>query len=211
MKNLIALALSAALLTGCASFSSKPSTPGEVAILTIRIGKDKAKTGQVAIEFYDDSAPATVSNFKKLARQGFYKGIAFHRVFPGMLVQAGDPVARGKNRLTVGTNGPGYTLPAEISRRHIAGAVATARLPDPINPARRSNGSQFYIALQPMPALDGEYTVFGHVIGGMEFLDEISRVPSDTNDNPLERVVIRSVEIAPRASAAAVVEEKKPQ
>ncbi|MBV8817382.1 MAG: peptidylprolyl isomerase, partial [Acidobacteriaceae bacterium] len=119
--------------------------------------------------------------------------------FPHMLVQAGDPLSRHRDRSKVGTQGPGYTLPPEIRARHTEGAVAMARLPDPVNPARRSNGSQFYICLKPMPNLDGQYTVFGHVIEGLDALDQISTRPADSNDNPTDRVVIKSVKIEPRS------------
>jgi cyclophilin family peptidyl-prolyl cis-trans isomerase len=169
----------------------------EVAVMSIQVGKEK-KPKQVAIEFYDTDAPQSVANFKKLARKKFYNGIAFHRVFPHKLVQAGDPLSKKKDRSRVGTGGPGYTIPPEIHRKHTAGAVAMARLPDKINPSRMSNGSQFYIALKPMPNLDGQYTVFGHVLSGMDVLDLISLKPADSNDNPVDRIVIGSIRIVPR-------------
>jgi cyclophilin family peptidyl-prolyl cis-trans isomerase len=115
-----------------------------------------------------------------------------------MLVQMGDPLSRKKDRNRVGTGGPGYTLTPEIRRKHTKGAVAAARLGDQINPARMSNGSQFYICLTPMPNLDGQYTVFGNVIYGLEELDALSTRPVDSNDNPVQRIVIRSVKIMPR-------------
>ena len=166
------------------------------AVLEIKVGKEK-KTQRVVFELFDADAPATVQNFEKLARKGFYNGIAFHRAFPHLLVQAGDPLSRKKDRSKIGTGGPGYTLPPEIRRKHTAGAVAMSRLPDKINPARLSNGSQFYVCLKPMPNLDGQYTVFGHVEEGIEFLDTLSAMSVDSNDNPIERVVIKSVKILP--------------
>ena len=169
----------------------------EVALLQVRFGKEKTLR-PVAIEFFEGDAPLTVENFKKLARKGFYKGVAFHRAFPGTLVQAGDPASVGKDPTRVGTGGPGYTLPPEIRRKHVRGSVAMARLPDKINPARMSNGSQFYLCLAPMPALDGQYTVFGQVIYGYETIEAISNTPTDSNDNPTERREIRSVQILPR-------------
>ncbi len=169
----------------------------EVALMQVRFGKDKALR-PVAIEFLEGDAPLTVENFKKLARKGFYNGVAFHRAFPNLLVQAGDPGSKSKDQTRVGTGGPGYTLPPEIRRKHVRGAVAMARLPDKINPARMSNGGQFYICLAPMPNLDGQYTVFGQVIYGYETLEGISNTPTDSNDNPAERRVIRSLEILPR-------------
>ena len=172
----------------------------DVAVMQIKIGREK-KLPQVVVEFYDRDAPATVDNFEKLVRNGFYKGIAFHRAFPHLLVQAGDPLSRKKDRTRVGTTGPGYTLPPEIRRKHTGGAVAMARLPDKINPGRLSNGSQFYVCIKPMPNLDGQYTVFGRVIEGLDALDKISALPVDSNDYPIDRVVIKSVKILPREKA----------
>jgi cyclophilin family peptidyl-prolyl cis-trans isomerase len=169
----------------------------EVALLTLRVGKEK-RLQTVAIEFYEADAPGTVANFKKLARGGFYKRLAVHRVIPHLLVQVGDPLSRKKDRSQVGTGGPGYTLPPEIRRKHTKGAIAASRLADKINPARMSNGSQFYVCLEAMPNLDGQYTVFGRVLYGLEALDAISTRPVDTNDNPVERVVVQSVRIMPR-------------
>lgn len=172
----------------------------DVAVVSVKLSGEK-KPQAFVIEFYENDAPLTVDNFKKLARKGFYNGIAFHRVFPKILVQAGDPLSRKKDRSKVGTGGPGYTLPAEIHRKHTAGAVAMGRLPDKVNPARRSSGSQFFITLKPMPEYDGKYTVFGHVVSGVEVLEAVSRKPADSNDNPLEKCVIRSVKVMPRETA----------
>jgi cyclophilin family peptidyl-prolyl cis-trans isomerase len=189
----------------------------DVALLTFKVGKDK-NPKQVAIQFYDADAPLTVENFKKLARKRFYNGLAFHRVFPHILVQTGDPLTARKERAKVGTGGPGYTIPAEIHRKHVKGAVAMGRLPDKINPQRLSNGSQFLICLTPMPTYDGQYTVFGDVIWGLENLDQISELPVDTNDYPIQRVEITSLKIVPREKlppapvpgAPAPVPAKKP-
>ena len=170
----------------------------EVAVMNIKVPGEKPLR-RVVIEFYEADAPQTVANFKKLARKHFYNGIAFHRVVPHTLVQAGDPLSRHKDRTRVGTQGPGYTLPPEIRRKHTEGAVAMSRLGDTINPARRSNGSQFYVCLKPQPQLDGQYTVFGHVIEGLDALDQISARPADSNDNPTDRIVIKSVRIIPRS------------
>ena len=170
----------------------------DVAVLSIEFPKEKHPR-QAVFEFHDAEAPLTVENFKRLAKKKFYKGVAFHRVFPHALVQTGDPQSKKeKYRARTGTGGPGYTLPPEIKGRHAAGAVAMVRLPDKLNPSRRSNGSQFFICLKPMPEYDGKYTVFGHVIGGMDVLDQISELPVDSNDNPTQRVVIRSIKIEPR-------------
>lgn len=177
-----------------------PAFADDVAVMQIRTG-DAIR--RVIIEFYEADAPVTTANFKKLARKRFYNGTAFHRVFPLQMVQGGDPLSKNPGNINIGTGGPGYTLPAEIRRKHIAGAVAAVRLPDKINPARVSNGSQFYITLVPMPNLDGQYTVFGRVIDGMDVLGDISQLRTDTNDSPVERAVIQSVHIVPRERAQA--------
>ena len=149
----------------------------------------------VTIQLFDNDAPVTVANFKRLAANKFYNGLAIHRIIPETLVQMGDPLSKKKDRSATGTGGPGYTLPAEIRRKHLRGAVAMAALPPTLNPSRASNGSQFYIVLRPEPDLDKDYTVFGQVTGGLDFLDSISRRGRDTNDYPLERVTIKRIEI----------------
>jgi cyclophilin family peptidyl-prolyl cis-trans isomerase len=183
-KILLLLALSASLRAD------------DVALLEIRF--PDGTTRQAAIEFYTKDAPLTVENFKKLARDGFYKGCAFHRAIPSGIVQTGDPLSKKKDRSAVGTGGPGYTLPAEIRARHIKGAVAAARIGDKVNPQRRSNGSQFYICVAPQPQLDGKYTVFGKVLEGLDVFETISNRSADTNDNPIERIILRKVTILPR-------------
>ena len=211
MKKILLTSLLFSLLSLCGGMNLLASgdDAGKVALITIKI-ENQDKLLPVIVEFYDADAPQTVENFKKLARKGFYNGIAFHRVFPHTLVQAGDPLSRKKDRLRVGTGGPGYTLPAEIHRKHTVGAVAMSRLGDKINPARVSSGSQFYVCLKPMPNLDGQYTVFGHVVRGMDNLDQISALPADSNDNPTDRPVIKSVKILSRdaAESLALKEEK---
>ncbi len=196
-KNGLGL-LAALLLPAAPHLLRADPAPGEVAILSIKMPGDKVLK-RVVLAFYGDDAPATVANFETLARHHFYDGVAFHRVFKDLLVQAGDPLSKAKDRSKVGTGGPGYTLAPEIRvhRNHVPGAVAMSRLPDAINPARRSSGSQFYIPLAPMPNLDGQYTVFAHVIEGIGVLHTISQQPVDSNDNPLSRVVIATVRIAP--------------
>jgi len=124
--------------------------------------------GDITVQLRADKAPHGVNNFVFLARQGFYNGLTFHRVEPGFVIQGGDP-------LGTGTGGPGYTLPAEIGLKHEKGAVAWARLPDSVNPDRRSSGSQFYITLAPTHFLDGGYSVFGYVVKGMDVVERIQK------------------------------------
>src|SRR5688572_25573052 len=111
------------LLLAVSFFTASLLHADEVALVTLKIGKEKS-TQQFAIEFFENDAPATVGNFKKLARKRFYNGLAIHRAFPHTLVQMGDPLTESKDRSKVGTGGPGYTLMPEIRRRHTKGAVA---------------------------------------------------------------------------------------
>ncbi len=127
-----------------------------------------AKGGEIVIKFYPQDAPKSVANFIKLARKGFYDGLTFHRVVPGFVAQGGDPNGDG-------SGGPGYTIPGEFSdngwnntQKHVKGAVAMARTNDP-----NSAGSQFYICLDDQPALDGKYAVFGQVVKGMDYVEQI--------------------------------------
>ncbi len=146
--------------------------------------------GNIEIKLFDDAAPVTSENFRKLVSEGFYDSLQFHRVVPGFVIQGGDPNSRGPNKATYGMGGPGYTLPAEIGKPNLRGSVAMARESDNVNPQRRSNGSQFYICLRDLPQLDGKYTVFGEVVKGMDVVDSIAEVPHDARDIPLKPVYI---------------------
>lgn len=174
----------------------------DVAVLEIRMGKEK-QTRRVVLGLYDDAAPQTVANFKSLIAQRFYNGLRFHRVFPNSLVQTGDPLSRRGQAERTGTGGPGYTIAPEIRLPIKKASVAMARLPDKINPAKNSNGSQFFVALAPLPKLDGKYSVFGEVLEGLEVLEEISNQPTNSNDFPLPKIVIKSITLAPRATGVA--------
>jgi len=170
----------------------------DVVVMDIKIGKER-DLRRVVIGLYDGAAPQHAENFKELARTRYYKGMQFHRAFPGTLVQTGDPYSRRGPNVRTGTGGPGWTIPAEIRLPHKKGSIAAARLDNKINPARVSNGSQFYVTLKPMPALNGQYTVFGRVLEGLEHLEEISRQRTDRNNFPLEKVVIKRIVLEPRA------------
>ena len=124
--------------------------------------------GTIVLELYPEAAPKTVANFETLVNKGFYNGLTWHRVVPDFVIQGGDPDGTG-------SGGPGYTVPAEIKEKHLRGSVATARTGDDVNPQRASSGSQFYICLAPQPSLDGQYTVFGGVIKGMDAVDQIQK------------------------------------
>lgn len=123
--------------------------------------------GNITCELFPERAPLSVTNFITLAKEGFYDGLAFHRVVRNFVIQGGDPEGTGQG-------GPGYTIPSEIGLPHTQGALAWARLPDEVNPQKRSSGSQFYITLEEVPYLDGEYTVFGQTIGGLEVSKKIA-------------------------------------
>lgn len=144
--------------------------------------------GSIVIALDTKAAPLTCQNFRKLVSNGFYNHTTFHRVIPHFVIQGGDPNSRGDDRSNYGQGGPGYTIPAEIGLGHNSGAVAMARLPDAVNPKRESNGSQFYICLVPCPTLDDNYTVFAHVIKGMDVAAKIAEQPRDAKDNPLSRI-----------------------
>jgi peptidyl-prolyl cis-trans isomerase B (cyclophilin B) len=180
---------------------SSPELGPDVVVLEIQIGRSRERE-RVVIGLYDFAAPQTTANFKELVQRRFYNNMRFHRLFPNTLVQTGDPRSRRGQRELSGTGGPGYTLPAEIRLPHETGSLSMARLPDRINPSKASNGSQFFVSLQPMPALNGQYTVFGRVLEGMEVLTRISNTRTDSNDFPIEKIVIRRATLEPRLALA---------
>ena len=140
--------------------------------------------GAVAVELFDDDAPKTVQNFTKLAGEGFYDGITFHRVIPDFMVQGGCP--RGD-----GTGGPGYEFEDEQNQhRVVRGALAMA------NRGPNTNGSQFFIVTtESAPWLDGKHTVFGRVTEGMDVVDAMSAVPRDANDRPRDPISINRIDL----------------
>ena len=146
--------------------------------------------GKITIKLDSVAAPKTSANFLKLANEGFYNGLTFHRIAQDFVIQGGDPKGDG-------TGGPGYTIPAEIGLKHTKGAIAMARLGDQVNPNKESSGSQFYIALNALPMLDGQYTVFGQVIEGMDVVEKIGAVPIvGSGDGPPQTpVIITSVTV----------------
>jgi cyclophilin family peptidyl-prolyl cis-trans isomerase len=137
-----------------------------------------------AIELFDEDAPKTVENFLKLARDGFYDGVVFHRIIPDFMIQGGDPTGTGMG-------GPGYTFEDEFNNHKVErGALAMA------NAGPNTNGSQFFIVTTAAaPWLDGKHTVFGRVTDGMDAVDTIEQVDTDAQDKPREPVVIERVEL----------------
>jgi len=165
MSRRVLLLLVVGVLAVAVAAGAQTPAKAKGAVITMEKG------GDIAIEFFPADAPKTVENFVKLAGQGFYDGVTFHRVVPGFVAQAGDPQSKtlpqGDPRL--GTGGPGYTVKAEFNKqKHDRGVLAMARTQDP-----DSAGSQFYITLAATPHLDGKYTVFGKVTSGMNVVDGI--------------------------------------
>lgn len=137
--------------------------------------------GDIVLHFYREVAPVTVSSFLNRARQGYYDGQCFHRVVPGFVIQAGDPLSTNPTDPYLGTGGPGYRIPAEFNQLpHLDGTLSMARSED-----KNSGGSQFFICLGPQPSLNSQYTVFGQTVQGLEVVHSI--VQGDV----IDRVVIR--------------------
>ena len=148
------------------------------------------KYGTIEVKLDPSVAPLTVENFVKLANKGFYKGLTFHRVIKGFMIQGGCPKGNG-------TGGPGYTIKGEFSAngvnnplKHTRGVISMARAMDP-----NSAGSQFFIMHQDAPHLDGGYAAFGKVTKGIEVVDAIASVKTNYYDMPLEKVVINNINI----------------
>ena len=144
--------------------------------------------GTIALELFDEDAPKTVANFRKLAGEHFYDGIIFHRVIPDFMIQGGCPQGTG-------TGGPGYTFEDEFNKHKVVrGALAMA------NAGPNTNGSQFFIVtIDAAPWLDGKHTVFGQVTAGMDAVDAIESVPTGDRDRPLDPPKIESIELDPQS------------
>jgi peptidyl-prolyl cis-trans isomerase B (cyclophilin B) len=144
--------------------------------------------GKIKIELYPDIAPITVNNFKKLVSEHFYDGLTFHRVIKGFMIQGGDPKGNG-------TGGPGYTIKGEFKLNgvennlsHTRGVISMAR-----SQSYNSAGSQFFIMHADSKGLDGQYAAFGKVLEGMDVVDKIANVKTDSNDKPKEAQVIKTI------------------
>ena len=141
--------------------------------------------GSITLELFDEDAPKTVENFRTLASEGFYDGLAFHRVIKDFMIQGGCPEGTG-------TGGPGYTFADELNAHKVArGALAMA------NAGPDTNGSQFFIVTaRACPWLDGKHTVFGRVRDGQDVVDSLERVPTDASDRPTRTIGIDSIELS---------------
>ena len=158
----------------------------------------KTTAGEMVIEFWPDVAPKTVENFKKLAKEGFYDGTAFHRVIKGFMIQGGDPLTKDASKeARWGTGDPGYKVKAEFNERsHTRGVLSMARSQDP-----DSAGSQFFICHGNPTFLDRQYTAFGKLIKGDDVLEKIATTPTHPPDRPNTRQGVESVKIVPADSA----------
>ena len=142
--------------------------------------------GAFTAELFEDVAPETAGNFLKLARDGYYDGIVFHRVIEGFMIQGGDPTGTGRG-------GPGYTIPDEFAPglKHDADGVLSMA-----NGGPNTGGSQFFITLAATPWLDGKHAIFGKVTEGMDIVRAIGSTPTGPGDRPREEVVMESVRIS---------------
>lgn len=153
--------------------------------------------GTMRVKLYSKT-PKHRDNFKKLVAEKYYDGIRFHRVIEGFMIQAGDPFSRDTAKINMwGQGGPDYTVPAEFVNEywHKKGALAAARKGDMANPTKASSGSQFYIVHDENACLhlDGQYSIFGEVVEGLDVIDKIASVDVDRMDRPYEDVIIVTV------------------
>lgn len=208
MKNLARVFLTFALAAGVLAQEKKaekpsvPETKTESASPAKEVAVMKTTEGDMVIEFWSDVAPKTVENFKKLAKEGFFDGTAFHRIIKGFMIQGGDPLTKDATKEDMfGTGDPGYKIKAEFNnRKHEKGVLSMARSRDP-----DSAGSQFFICLGRAEHLDNQYTAFGKVIKGEDVLTKIGETPvvmarSGERSKPVKRIEVTSVKIVPADS-----------
>ncbi len=179
------LAIGAAVAAAAAMIFPFAAKPAEAAEAKRQIATFETNYGTFKIELYNDLAPNTVKNFTDLAEKGFYNGLIFHRVIDQFMIQGGCP--RGN-----GMGGPGYTIPDEFGKglKHSGPGILSMA-----NAGPDTGGSQFFITLVPTPWLDGKHAIFGHVVEGMDVVETIGHVPTDSSDRPLKKVVMEKVTI----------------
>ena len=223
MKAFLKLTLcclgAAALLCGCGGGAGNKSGDGKAAADSLAAAKKTQRTmdkiaklpeepvfdiitsmGVIKVKLYADT-PKHRENFAKLALEKYYDGTLFHRVINGFMIQGGDPLTKNPaNKARFGTGGPDYTIPAEFVPQHThkKGALAAARRGDAVNPFKESSGSQFYLVQDEVGCsqLDGDYTVFGETIQGLDVIDKIAAVQTDNRNCPLQDVKIVTVKLA---------------
>ena len=181
-KVAIILIIVSVLVIGLIAFKMTGNTTSNSPVKV----KLETTKGDIVIELYNEM-PITSGNFEKLVKQGFYNGLIFHRVISGFMIQGGDPTGTG-------TGGPGYTINDEYTNtnldQNLRGTIAMAK-----SSAPNSAGSQFFINVADNHFLDGKYSVFGKVVEGMDVVDAIAQVQTDSNDKPLEDVKIIKAEV----------------
>jgi len=188
--------------TPAASATPSPAMTPSPSPAANEVAVFKTSEGEMVAEFWPEVAPNTVENFKKLARQGFYDGTAFHRIIKGFMAQGGDPLTKDPSKESRwGTGDPGYKIKAEFNKRgHDRGVLSMARSQDP-----DSAGSQFFLCFGKVSQLDNQYTTFGKVIKGDDVLTKLANVPVTTSSSgeqskPVNRVALESVKIVPADS-----------
>jgi len=181
---LCATSFGQALKTG-APGATAPKKGEKVAVIETNFGR-------IVLKFFPKLAPNHVKNFEKLANSGFYNGVTFHRVIPGFMIQGGDPNTKPGATGAPGTGGPGWTVNAEFSSMHHSpGILSMARTSDP-----NSAGSQFFITVADANSLDGQYSIFGQVVQGMDVVNKIVALPRDSADMPTPKsAVMKKVRI----------------
>ena len=223
MKRILSITLcclgAAAILCSCGGGSGKKSGKDQAAADSLAAAEQTQRTmqkiaklpdepvfdiitsmGVIKVKLYADT-PKHRENFAKLALEKYYDGTLFHRVIDGFMIQGGDPLTKDPaNKARFGTGGPDYTIPAEFvpQHNHKKGALAAARRGDAVNPYKESSGSQFYLVQDEVGCsqLDGEYTVFGETIEGLDVIDKIAAVATDNRNCPLQDVKIVTVKLA---------------
>jgi peptidyl-prolyl cis-trans isomerase B (cyclophilin B) len=197
LNRLLLSVISMAILGVCAPLAAlaagstnAPASEKEVALI-------KTTEGDMVVEFWTDAAPATIANFKKLAKSGFYDGTCFHRVIKGFMIQGGDPLTKDPAKEALwGTGDPGYKIKAEFNDHpHVRGVISMARSQDP-----DSAGSQFFICHGNPSSLDHQYTTFGKLIKGDDVLEKIATTATHPPDRPDKRMGITSITIVPASS-----------
>ena len=192
--SIFSLLLAAAVGAGTFTTTARAAEK-EVAVL-------KTSAGEMVVEFWPEVASKTIENFKKLVKEGFYDGTAFHRIIDGFMIQGGDPLTKDPSKEAMwGTGSPGYRIKAEFNeRKHEFGVLSMARGGDP-----DSAGSQFFICLGPVAQLDGKYTAFGKLIKGEDVLRKIGKTPvgpsaSGEPSKPQSRVELINAKLVPADS-----------
>ena len=202
MKRIVLMLAAAVLVASCAcrnesDQSAETQTEMENTQISEPVFDIVTSHGTMRVKLYDKT-PKHRDNFVKLVKEKYYDGIRFHRVIEGFMIQAGDPFSRDTSMIDMwGQGGPDYTVPAEFVNEywHKKGALAAARKGDMANPKKASSGSQFYIVHDENACLhlDGQYSIFGEVVDGLDVIDKIAAVPVDRMDRPYEDVKIITV------------------